>query len=135
MKSVDGECEQYSEAYMQRNGCSSKCRKPIQQVPPWYATECMLHGYRPISQCWLQCLYSAFHLHNETGNIWTHLLAALMFLSLCWKTDFVAIGAISLKDQLVLQAYLAGTVTCMTLSTVFHVFYSHSRPVYKLLAR
>ena len=33
-------------------------------------------------QGWLQCLRSVLSLHNETLNIWTHLLGAVFFLVL-----------------------------------------------------
>lgn len=29
-----------------------------------------------------ECLYTLFHLHNETLNVWTHLIAFLIFVVL-----------------------------------------------------
>ena len=45
-------------------------------------------GYRS-TQSWHQCLRSVLSLHNETLNIWTHLLGFFFFLSLLlW--DFIS---------------------------------------------
>lgn len=40
----------------------------------------LLRGYRPLNESYTQCLASLFHIHNETVNIWTHLLGIPLFL-------------------------------------------------------
>lgn len=41
----------------------------------------ILTGYR-VNWSWKQAAWSIFHIHNETGNIWTHLLGFVFFVTL-----------------------------------------------------
>uniref|UniRef100_A0A3P8VN65 Progestin and adipoQ receptor family member VII, a n=1 Tax=Cynoglossus semilaevis TaxID=244447 RepID=A0A3P8VN65_CYNSE len=48
---------------------------------PHYFRECNVKtGYRPLHQNWRYYFLSLFQRHNETINIWTHLLAFLILL-------------------------------------------------------
>ncbi|XP_071356861.1 progestin and adipoQ receptor family member VII, a [Trachinotus anak] len=62
---------------------------------PYYFRECYIStGYRPLNQNWRYYLLSLFQRHNETLNIWTHLLAFLVFVvklcQLAETVDFVS---------------------------------------------
>ncbi|KAM8888820.1 membrane progestin receptor beta-like isoform 2-T3 [Synchiropus picturatus] len=46
-------------------------------VPPLFRERYILSGYRPVGQSWRCYVLSLFQLHNETLNVWSHLLAAL----------------------------------------------------------
>jgi adiponectin receptor len=61
--------------------------------------------YYRINYTWKQCLYSLFFIHNETVNIWTHLLSALGAVCLMiyknlnpsklrWVSNLVLFGSI-----------------------------------------
>uniref|UniRef100_A0A3Q3XGT8 Uncharacterized protein n=1 Tax=Mola mola TaxID=94237 RepID=A0A3Q3XGT8_MOLML len=50
------------------------------EVPHYFRQHFICTGYRPINQNWRYYFLSVFHWHNETLNIWTHLLAFLVFL-------------------------------------------------------
>lgn len=52
------------------------------EVPHYFRERYVFTGYRPLHQNWRYYLLSMFERHNETVNIWTHLLAFLVFL---WK--------------------------------------------------
>ena len=41
-------------------------------------------GYRLLNQPWLYYIRSLFQLHNETFNIWTHLIGAVIVLYLTY---------------------------------------------------
>ncbi|XP_053718871.1 progestin and adipoQ receptor family member VII, a [Synchiropus splendidus] len=61
---------------------------------PCYFRERYIHtGYRPLHQSWRYYFLSLFQRHNETINIWTHLLAFFVFLLKLYKfaesVDFV----------------------------------------------
>ncbi|XP_078576586.1 uncharacterized protein LOC144862157 [Branchiostoma floridae x Branchiostoma japonicum] len=87
------------------------------QLPRWYQqmeSPYITAGYRN-NLSYRQCLRSVFQIHNETGNIWTHLLAAIFFLPLAWydvtvsvpglhgnRIDYVAIVTLHLCFQIVL---------------------------------
>ncbi|XP_077363959.1 progestin and adipoQ receptor family member VII, a [Festucalex cinctus] len=51
------------------------------EVPHFFRERYVHVGYRPLHQCWRYYFLSAFRRHNETINIWTHLLAFLVLLA------------------------------------------------------
>ncbi len=83
----------------------------------------------------LSCLRSTFSLHNETVNIWTHLLGFVFFSGLLVR-DLLVIPAhlpllrpIALPDLLVLGGVLVCYQLCMIMSSLFHTFTCHSQQV------
>src|SRR5699024_12060599 len=51
-------------------------------VPSWARYTWITNGYRPIRASTLYCLSTIFSIHNETGNIWTHLGGAILIVAL-----------------------------------------------------
>jgi len=90
-------------------------------------------GYRS-AQSLPQCLRSVFSFHNETLNIWTHLLGFVFFLSiLLW--DFWAPpipSRITWQDFAVILIIIGCYQICMIMSAVFHTFTSHSQDAHEL---
>lgn len=93
-------------------------------------------GYRRASASVKDCLHSWTYVHNETINIYSHILGALAFLSLP-----TYIFAVSLPpryhmatptDVLVCTTYTLGVAACFILSTTFHTLMAHSRALYLL---
>ena len=39
-------------------------------------------SYRPVFPSFIECFKSVFSVHNETGNIWTHMLGAIAFITI-----------------------------------------------------
>ncbi|EKX48512.1 hypothetical protein GUITHDRAFT_105658 [Guillardia theta CCMP2712] len=75
----------------------------------------ILHGYRH-KLTPMQCILSVFQIHNETGNIWTHMLPIAFFVS-----HLVLHG----PWQHAPLFYLAATVPCvlcLTCSSIYHTF-------------
>ena len=50
------------------------------RVPKEMRNPCIYRGYRLIDQPWSYYVKSLFHLHNETVNIWTHLVGLLVLM-------------------------------------------------------
>jgi predicted membrane channel-forming protein YqfA (hemolysin III family) len=46
-------------------------------VPPLFIEPFILRGYRPIHKAWSFYWQSLFHKHNETINVWSHLIGIL----------------------------------------------------------
>ncbi|XP_075939282.1 membrane progestin receptor beta-like [Anarhichas minor] len=46
-------------------------------VPPLFRERFILSGYRPVGLPWRCYVLSLFQIHNETLNVWSHLLAAV----------------------------------------------------------
>ncbi|XP_068603248.1 progestin and adipoQ receptor family member VII, a [Brachionichthys hirsutus] len=63
-------------------------------VPHFFRERYICSGYRPLNQGWRYYFLSLFQRHNETINVWSHLLAFLIFLvklgQLTETVDFVA---------------------------------------------
>ncbi|TKS88671.1 Membrane progestin receptor alpha-B [Collichthys lucidus] len=64
------------------------------EVPPYFRERYISTGYRPLNQNWRYYFLSLFQRHNETINVWTHLLAFLIVLvklrQLAETVDFVS---------------------------------------------
>lgn len=105
--------------------------------------------YRPMSQSYAKSLASVFGIHNETVNIWTHLVpgvvlgALLVVVSGAWYThlDIASLGFPQLSypnvpfayeslssryksatstDALMLTIFAAGAATMFTASWFYH---------------
>ncbi|KAM9340587.1 membrane progestin receptor alpha-B-like [Symphorus nematophorus] len=63
------------------------------EVPHYFRERYICTGYRPLHQNWRYYFLSLFQRHNETINVWTHLLAFLILLvkfrQLAETVDFV----------------------------------------------
>ncbi|KAM7218914.1 hemolysin-III related domain containing protein [Rhypophila decipiens] len=83
------------------------------------------------------CLHSWSYLHNESVNIYSHIIGAFLFLLLLpsWlvTTTIPPRFAIATpEDGFVCGIWLFGVGICFVLSTVFHTLMSHSHTVYHL---
>lgn len=92
-------------------------------------------GYRPISNSYLDCIRSCTYLHNETGNVHSHLLATIWMIVLSAyfypyaKTHYPNAGK---DDWIIFGLYFLGGAVCFGLSTAYHVFSNHSHAVHDL---
>ncbi|XP_029023198.1 progestin and adipoQ receptor family member VII, a [Betta splendens] len=50
------------------------------EVPCYFREHYVRTGYRPLHRSWRYYFLSLFRRHNETVNVWTHLLAFLVFV-------------------------------------------------------
>ena len=66
------------------------CRRKWQNVgfdalPEWLKdNQYLKQGYRPVTKSFRDCLKSVFRWHNETGNIWTHLVGFALLVALAF---------------------------------------------------
>lgn len=96
------------------------------QVPPLFREPYILTGYRPLHQNWYCYLLSLFQKHNESLNVWSHLLATPVLL-LRWWSAFGALGHSLDISSLPLFLFLLSALTCYFCSSVAHLFQSHSK--------
>ncbi|KAI1082307.1 HlyIII-domain-containing protein [Whalleya microplaca] len=98
-------------------------------ILPWQRdNEFILTGYPRVSYSYICSLKSIFAVHNETTNIWSHLLGALFFGLVLYHYAKLSIEANGprLKDIIALSIYNLSVTICFVLSTVFHTFSDHS---------
>lgn len=108
------------------------------EVPLWYSEPFIYTGYRPINYSVNFCLRSLAYLHNETVNIFSHLIPACIAVILIgiipWYFDRHFPNA-SWKDRLVFQIYLTTSAICFTISALYHTLLSHSERYFGLWVR
>uniref|UniRef100_A0A3Q2QFE1 Progestin and adipoQ receptor family member VIII n=1 Tax=Fundulus heteroclitus TaxID=8078 RepID=A0A3Q2QFE1_FUNHE len=95
------------------------------QVPALFQEPYILTGYRPIQQDWRCYLLSLFQCHNESLNVWTHLLAAPVLL-LLWWANADALGYALDAASVPLALFMASSLAYLCLSTAAHLLQSHS---------
>lgn len=103
------------------------------ELPEWMRdNQYILGGYRQPAASFKKCLQSLFYLHNESGNILTHLAGAAGFIVLCMGVSQelqAEIPSISWSDMATMYIFLFAAVACMGMSAVFHLVCNHSAEV------
>ncbi|KAM4521438.1 membrane progestin receptor beta [Odontesthes bonariensis] len=95
------------------------------QVPILFREPYILSGYRPIQQDWRCYLLSLFQRHNESLNIWTHLLAGPLLL-LRWWANAGTLGFTLDAASLPLSLFMVSSLIYLCLSVAAHLLQSHS---------
>ncbi|KAM9553409.1 membrane progestin receptor beta [Salvelinus alpinus] len=90
-------------------------------VPTLFQEPYILSGYRPVGQDWRCYLLSLFQRHNESLNVWTHLLAGPLVLLRVW-----AYGLSLDSASLPLCLYILSALTYLCCSVAAHLLQSHS---------
>jgi adiponectin receptor len=106
-----------------------------QDLPHWMQDNQFVHsGYRTQSNSYAKSAASIGYLHNESVNIWTHLIGAVMAAAAA-STLFLAIRprflAATTEDTLVFSCYFLGAVICLGMSATYHTIANHSPNVAK----
>ncbi|KAF7663797.1 hypothetical protein LDENG_00200250 [Lucifuga dentata] len=95
------------------------------QVPSLFREPYILSGYRPLDQDWRCYLLSVFQRHNESLNVWTHLLAGPVLL-LRWWANVGAVGYTLDATSLPLTLFMVSSLSYLFLSVTAHLLQSHS---------
>ncbi|MCJ1431235.1 hypothetical protein MMC27_000586 [Xylographa pallens] len=105
----------------------------FEDLPQWMQGDPYIRrGYRKQASSLTECYGSLFYLHNESVNIWSHLLAGVFFFALLLTADysiFRTVPKISVSDAVAVQVYLAGATGCLFLSAFYHCTTSHSHEI------
>jgi adiponectin receptor len=108
-------------------------------VPSWYAHNTyLLTGYRPVSGSVELCVDSLRYIHNETVNIYSHLIPAAMavasnfFLHVYFQHRY---STAPLLDRLAVHIFLTSSIICFTISSIYHTLNCHSETYSDLWAR
>lgn len=112
----------------------------FEQLPKFLAdNEFIRKGYR-VHFSFRLCLISLFKHHNETLNVWTHLVGTLMFFCLMILTYVKLLPTLAKRapqstDYAIFAVFFFGAHAQMFFSTIYHLFSAHSANVAKWLAR
>lgn len=109
------------------------------EIPHWLQDNTFIRsGYRPVSNSALKCLSSWTYIHNESVNIYSHLLPAISFLAaefLVYNHFESLYPEASSTDRMVFAFFLLSAVSCMSLSSAYHTLMNHSAVVSELWLR
>jgi predicted membrane channel-forming protein YqfA (hemolysin III family) len=101
--------------------------------PGWMHIKFIHSGYR-VGFSKKLCAASIWRLHNETGNIWTHLLGAALFLMLFVRLFWVVVPQIPndvpAGDMVVMCFFYASGFFCLACSSIYHTGRCYSEPAY-----
>jgi adiponectin receptor len=109
------------------------------EMPIWHQdNHLVLHGYRPESNSIRACIESWLYLHNETVNIYTHLIPSILFLAAEGIIDRyfnMYYPKATLGDRIVFGVFFLAGAICMGMSAAYHTFMNHSMHVSHLMLR
>ncbi len=105
------------------------------EVPHWQQDNHHIHGgYRKPSGSYHRSLASLFYIHNETVNIYTHLLPALTALPggfALYKVLQPRYAQATTHDILAFSCFFLGAAICLGMSAAYHLISNHSPAVNK----
>tara|TARA_B110000208_G_scaffold176174_1_gene222335 strand:+ start:930 stop:1817 length:888 start_codon:yes stop_codon:yes gene_type:complete len=100
-----------------------------EELPEWYKdNKYVSKGYRDWNRSCMYYFKSIFKWHNETLNIWSHLIATILFTLLSiytFKYNY-NIYLTYLGDIITMSFFLFSCILCFTLSSIMHCFYPKS---------
>lgn len=102
-------------------------------LPEWQQDNHYIHsGYRPASGSFGKSFGSLGYLHNESVNIYSHLLGAIAF-TCAGATMYNALrpryASATEGDVLAFGSFFGGAAICLTMSGVYHTISNHSHTV------
>ncbi|THZ42664.1 mPR-typeG-protein-coupled receptor [Aureobasidium pullulans] len=96
-------------------------------------------GYRPLTGSWTQSLESMFDWHNETVNIHSHSIGAIIFSIILplhfYITLYQTVPEAQPIDGVVFLIYFAGVAACFACSALFHTVGNHSQHIHGIYNR
>jgi len=103
------------------------------EIAPWQQdNQYITSGYRPQSNSYAKSWKSLLYIHNETVNIYTHLVGAAIF----FFTSYFLYNKLepryetaSKEDVYVFSCFFAGAVACLGMSGTYHTIQNHSHEV------
>lgn len=102
------------------------------EIPTWQQdNEHILDGYVRETNSFIKCFESLFYIHNETVNIYSHLIPGLIFFAILFLNKYYVkhYTTTSFSDYVFIDLFFFGVFTCLTLSSTFHCLKSHSLKV------
>lgn len=96
----------------------------IDEIPRWMADNKYILGSYRAGYTFFMCLRSIFALHNETMNVWTHLLG-FFFFGAFGVAMFIHVLEPKVSHYFLFALMSVSCMACLGCSTVFHLFSAH----------
>lgn len=104
-------------------------------LPHWQQDNQHIHGsYRKASYSYSRSFQSILHWHNESVNIWSHLVPATLSLPAgysLYKILQPRYELASVADVLAMSCFFLGATFCLGMSATYHAVSNHSPSVAK----
>ena len=103
-----------------------------QDLPLWQRDNHHIHtGYRPASNSFTRSIASLTYLHNESVNVYSHLLGSILaLLASSYVYGYVLKPRYdehaTPQDVKVFSAFFVGAVACLAISAGYHLLSNHS---------
>ncbi|KAK5194018.1 hypothetical protein LTR72_005578 [Exophiala xenobiotica] len=105
-------------------------------LPHWRQDNVYIHSsYRQASYSYCRSLQSIFHWHNESVNIWSHLVPGTLALPLgaiLYKILEPRYERATVGDVFAMSCFFVGAASCLGMSATFHAVSNHSPPVARM---
>lgn len=105
-------------------------------LPHWQRDNHHIHtGYRPASFSYLVSFQSLTYLHNETVNIYSHLLPAMLAVPaavVLYRALSPRYQTASDHDIIAFGCFFAGAAFCLGMSATYHTISNHSPAVARI---
>ncbi|KAI2469074.1 mPR-like GPCR protein [Annulohypoxylon bovei var. microspora] len=109
---------------------------PYEEIPEWYQDNPYVRkGYRPVSHSARACLGSWIYVHNETMNIYTHLVPAAALLVSGLTYIIARLRYRNSGDAGIVAVQMVSAVACLGFSSAYHTLMCHSHQVEALWLR
>lgn len=103
------------------------------ELPSWQRDNHFItSGYRPMSNSYGKSAKSLGYIHNETVNIYSHLIGAVLALvssAILYSVLQPRYESATREDVLVFSCFFLGAVACLGMSATFHTISNHSEEV------
>ncbi|KAK7194046.1 adiponectin receptor protein 1 [Novymonas esmeraldas] len=133
-KSVEGAANKLIETAQRRLGLAARPSGSTQlfdlplydlrSIPDWLKGNPFILGSYRAGYSTKQCIQSVFALHNETLNIWTHLVGFVIVLALSLHI-LINLGLHRTQDYLVFSVFELGSMVMLGGSSVYHTLSAH----------
>mmetsp|Transcript_22423 Transcript_22423/g.32303 ORF Transcript_22423/g.32303 Transcript_22423/m.32303 type:complete len:314 (-) Transcript_22423:730-1671(-) len=101
------------------------------EVPVWMQHAGILTGYRQPQKTLRACATTIFSLHNESINIWTHLLAAAWMLWVFFDIAWTKLHRSDIVVEFAMGAMILSAACAYLGSVAFHTFGCHNEDTYE----
>ncbi|CAH0054348.1 unnamed protein product [Clonostachys solani] len=103
------------------------------ELPHWRRDNIFIEtGYRQVKPSYTHSLFSILHLHNESVNIWSHLIGAILAISTgiyLYQVIHPRYESASSSDIVVFACFFGGAILCLGMSATYHALLCHSEEV------
>lgn len=102
-------------------------------LPSWQQDNHYIRsGYRPASNSYVKSAKSLGYIHNETVNIYTHLIGAILALisgTVVYSMFKPRYETATTEDVFVFSCFFLGAIACLGMSATYHTISNHSHEV------